>query len=70
MHPPAHCKPIRLKWLYKFKRNAQGEIIRHKARLIINEYSQRQGIDYDEVFAPVVRFESIRVLVALAVERS
>ena len=38
--------------------------MRHKARIVVKGYSQRQSINFDEVFAPVVRFESIRVLIA------
>ena len=66
--PPPNCKPIGLKWLFKVKISAKGEIPRYKARLIVKGYSQRQGIDFDEVFAPVIRFESIRVLIAIAAQ--
>ena len=48
--------------------SAKGEILRHKARLVVKGYSQRHGIDFDEVFAPVVRFESIRVLIFIAAQ--
>ena len=64
--PPPNCRPIGLKWIFKVKKNAQGEIIKHKARLVVKGYSHRKGIDYEEVFARVVRFESIRILIALA----
>ena len=66
--PPPNCKPIGLKWLFKVKKSAKGEILRYKARLVVKGYSQRHGIDFDEVFAPVVRFESIRVLIAMAAQ--
>ena len=52
--PPTNCKPIGLKWIFKLKKNPKGEIIRHKARLVVKGYSQRKGIDYEEVFALVV----------------
>ena len=60
------CRPIGLKWIFKLKKNPQGEVIKHKARLVVKGYSQRKGIDYEEVFAHVVRFETIRILIALA----
>ena len=67
--PPSNCKPIGLKWIFKLKKNPKGEIIRHKARLVVKGYSQKKGIDYEEVFAPVVRFETIRALIALAAQK-
>ena len=64
---PPNCRSIGLKWIFKLKKNPPGEVIKHKARLVVKGYSQRKGIDYEEVFAPVVRFETIRILIALAV---
>ena len=63
--PPSNCKPIGLKWIFKLKKNPKGAIIIHKAWLVVKGYSQRKGIDYEEVFAPLVRFETIRALIAL-----
>ena len=67
--PPSKCKSIGLKWIFKLKKNPKGEIIRHKARLVVKGYSQRKGIDYEDVFAPVVQFETIRALIALAAQK-
>ena len=64
--PPPNCRPIGLKWIFKLKKNPQGKVIKHKARLVVKGYSQRKGVDYDEIYAPVVRFETIRILIALA----
>ena len=64
--PTPHCRPIGLKWIFKLKKNPQGDVIKHKARLVVKGYSQRKGIYYEEVYAPVVRFETIRLLIALA----
>ena len=64
--PPPNCRPIGLKWIFNLKKNPQGEIIKHKAPLVVKGYSQIKGIDYEEVLAHVVRFETIRILIALA----
>ncbi|KAG7571799.1 Zinc finger CCHC-type superfamily [Arabidopsis suecica] len=63
---PAGAKAIGLKWVFKLKRNSDGSINKHKARLVAKGYVQRHGIDYDEVFAPVARIETIRFIIALA----
>ncbi|KAM1823768.1 hypothetical protein FF1_025765 [Malus domestica] len=65
--PKGH-KAIGVKWVYKTKKNANGEVERYKARLVAKGYSQRAGIDYDEVFAPVARLETIRLLISLAAQ--
>ena len=48
------------------KKSPQGVIIKYKARLVVKGYSQRKGVDYDEIYSPVVRIETIRLLIALA----
>ncbi|GJU69774.1 zinc finger, CCHC-type containing protein [Tanacetum coccineum] len=58
---PPDQKAIGLKWVYKTKRDAKGKIIKYKARLVAKGYVQQQGIDFDEVFAPVARIETVRV---------
>ncbi|KAH9687903.1 hypothetical protein KPL70_014941 [Citrus sinensis] len=65
--PKGH-KAIGVKWVYKTKRNAKGEIERHKARLVAKGYSQKAGINYDEVFAHVARLETIRLIISLAAQ--
>ena len=63
---PKGMKAIGLKWVFKIKRNADGSINKHKSRLVAKGYVQRHGIDYEEVFAPVARIETIRLVIALA----
>jgi hypothetical protein len=54
--------------VYKLKKDAQGNVIKHKARLVAKGYVQKQGVDFDDVFAPVARLESVRVLLAMAAQ--
>ncbi|KAG7583121.1 GAG-pre-integrase domain [Arabidopsis suecica] len=63
---PAGSKPIGLKWVFKLKRNSDGSINKHKARLVAKGYVQQYGVDFEEVFAPVARIETIRLLIDLA----
>lgn len=66
---PAGAKIIGLKWVYKTKLKENGELDKFKARLVAKGYVQQQGIDYTEVFAPVARMDTIRMIVALAAQR-
>ena len=52
------------KWIYKIKRDANGDIARYKARLVAQGFSQQPGIDFNEIFSPVVRYDSLRLLIA------
>jgi hypothetical protein len=66
---PKGMKKIRVKWVFKTKLNEKGEVDKHKARLVVKGYAQRQGIDYSEVFSPVARWDTIRMLLSLAALR-
>ncbi|CAL5408817.1 unnamed protein product [Camellia sinensis] len=67
--PKGH-KSIGVKWVYKTKLNAQSKIEKYKARLVAKGYKQQLGIDYNEVFAPVARHDTIRLVIALAAQKS
>jgi hypothetical protein len=54
------------KWVFKLKRDANGQIARYKARLVAHGVTQEHGVDYHETFAPAVRVNYIRTLLALA----
>lgn len=57
--PPGQ-KVVGLKWIFKLKKNAEGKIVKHKARLVAKGYIQEHGVDFDEVYAPVTRLETVR----------
>ncbi|GJS78573.1 putative ribonuclease H-like domain-containing protein [Tanacetum coccineum] len=63
---PVGKTAIRTKWILKNKRDARGIVVRNKARLVAQGHRQEEGIDYDEVFAPVAQIEAIRLFLAFA----
>ena len=65
---PKDRKAIGSKWVYKIKKSANGVVERHKACLVAQGFSQKYGQDYDKTFSPVVRFASLRMVTALAVQ--
>ncbi|GJY16285.1 putative ribonuclease H-like domain-containing protein [Tanacetum coccineum] len=59
---PHGAKVIGTKWVYRNKRDERGVVVRNKARLVAQGHRQEEGIDYDEVFAPVARIEAISMM--------
>jgi hypothetical protein len=53
---------IGIKWVFKNKKREDGEVVRNKAHLVAQGYSQVEGLDFRETFAPVARLEAIRIL--------
>ena len=64
--PPPGVRPIGLKWVFKTRRDEAGLISKYEGRLVAKGYVQRQGVDFDKVYAPVARLESVRLLLACA----
>nr|GEV72278.1 hypothetical protein [Tanacetum cinerariifolium] len=63
---PKGVRPIGTKWVLKNKKDERGIVIRNKARLVAQGHTQEEGIEYDEIFAPVARIEAIRLFFAYA----
>ena len=51
--------------MFKLKKDGSGRIVKHKARLVVKGFLQKKGIDFDEIFSPVVKMTSIRVIFGL-----
>ncbi|CAL8994451.1 unnamed protein product [Prunus brigantina] len=64
--PPPDKNIVGCRWIYKIKRNSDGTISRYKARLVAQGFSQEHGLDYDEIFSPVVRHTTVRLVLSLA----
>ncbi|VVA34051.1 Hypothetical predicted protein, partial [Prunus dulcis] len=67
---PKGKQTIGVKWVFRTKLNKKGEVDKHKARLVAKGYKQKHGIDYKEVFAPVARHDTIRLVISLAAQNS
>nr|GEV48161.1 hypothetical protein [Tanacetum cinerariifolium] len=61
---------IKVKWIWKNKTDAKNTVIRNKSRLVAKGYSQEEGIDFEESFAPVARLKAVRIFVAYATHKN
>ncbi|WVZ90049.1 hypothetical protein U9M48_036382 [Paspalum notatum var. saurae] len=69
VEPPPNYRPIATKWVFKNKQGENGMVVRNKARLVAQGFCQKEGIDYEETFAPVARLEAIWILLAFAASK-
>jgi hypothetical protein len=67
--PPRDMNVIGTKWVFKNKQGEDGEVVRNKARLVAQGYSQVEGLEFGETFAPVARLEAIRILLGFAASK-
>jgi len=65
---PKDHRAIGVKWVYKAKKNAHGEVERYKESLVDKGNKQRHGIDYEEVYVPIAHIEMISILISLAAQ--
>ncbi|KAF4979965.1 hypothetical protein FDECE_17964 [Fusarium decemcellulare] len=66
VYTPKDCNPLQGKWVYKLKRGSEGEILRHRSRLVVRGFEQCEGINYHETFAFVVKPMSYKAIFAIA----
>jgi hypothetical protein len=60
---------IGTKWVFRNKQSEDGVVVRNKARLVAQGFTQIEGLEFDETFAPIARFESTRILLAFAASK-
>ena len=63
---PPHKKAIRCKWVYTVKYKANGTVERYKARLMAKGFTQREGLDFTEIFSSVAKMTSVKIFLAIA----
>ena len=67
---PAGRKAVKCKWIFRVKTNPDGSIAKYKARLVAQGCTQTKGIDYDQMFSPVVKYDAVRTVLGLAAQQA
>nr|GFC72879.1 hypothetical protein [Tanacetum cinerariifolium] len=67
---PLYKNVINMKWLWKNKRDKENTVIQNKSCLVAKGYAQKEGVDFEESFAPVARMEAVRLFIAYAAHKS
>ena len=68
MPTPPGILPVGYKWVFIRKRNENNEVVRYKARLVAQHFTQRPGVDFNETYSPVISGITFRYLILLAVQ--
>jgi hypothetical protein len=66
---PCDVNVIETEWVFKNKEGEDGEVVRNKARFVAQGFSQVEGLDFEEIFAPFAHLEAIRILLAFAASK-
>jgi hypothetical protein len=69
VYVPEDKDVISVKWIYKTKQHAEGNVQKHKARIVARGFTQQHGIDFNETFAPVVHMHTVRTMLAIVVQK-
>jgi hypothetical protein len=69
VEPPHDVNVIGTKWIFKNKQGDDGEVVRNKAHLVAQGFSQMEGLDFGKKFAPIAHLETIRILLAFAASK-
>lgn len=66
---PASKRSVSSKWVFARKQDSGGRVIKHKSRFVVRGFDQREGIDFQEMFAPTARFGSLMIMFAISVKK-